>query len=136
MITAGTPGAALSGWDDRDPFTAAPTGTATATATAATSSPKQPFYKKRWFIISQIILIPLSIALLFILLFPVVRAIIALVVKRTNLDVQAAVITQPVNNSYVFLPLSLPFALFVLTDSKIASVYTSKAMYVFLLEPT
>lgn len=75
--------------------------TTAASPTAITSPLKQPFYKKRWFIISQIILIPLSIALLFILLFPVVRAIVALVIKRANLDVQAAVITQPINGSCV-----------------------------------
>ncbi|KAF9484472.1 hypothetical protein BDN70DRAFT_122528 [Pholiota conissans] len=85
---------------------AAPAGgisTPVAVNTAMSPSsvePKQPFYKKRWFIISQIISIPLAIALLFILLFPVVRAIVALVVKRTSLDIQAAVITQPVNGSF------------------------------------
>ncbi|GLB37240.1 putative protein of unknown function (DUF3712) [Lyophyllum shimeji] len=59
-----------------------------------------PFYKKRWFIISQIILIPLAIALLFILLFPVVRAIVQLVVKRSQLDIELASISQPQNNSF------------------------------------
>jgi hypothetical protein len=49
-----------------------------------------PFYKRRWFITSQSITIPLGITLLFILLFPVVRATVELVVKRTNLDVQLA----------------------------------------------
>jgi hypothetical protein len=90
-ILGATPSSALSGWDDR--LDAAPPP-ATQPAT-----PHLPFYKRRWFIISQIILIPLAIALIFILLFPVVHAIVALVVKRTNLDIQAAVITQPVNNS-------------------------------------
>lgn len=81
------PTGAVSGWDDQ---TAPP---------PAVSPTRQPFYKRRWFIISQIIIIPLGIALLFIVLFPVVRAIVELVVKRTNLSVQLAVITQPVNNS-------------------------------------
>ncbi|KAF8972948.1 hypothetical protein BDZ97DRAFT_1691577 [Flammula alnicola] len=85
---AAIPSGAISGWEDQ------------AAPAPAPAAPHQPFYKKRWFIISQIILIPLSIALLFILLFPVVRAIVALVVKRTNLDVQLAVITQPVNGSF------------------------------------
>ncbi len=98
-ITTGTPGAALSGWNDDVPTASA--GLDVGSTPAAATIPKQPFYKRRWFIISQIILIPLSIALLFILLFPVVRAIIALVIKRTNLDIQAVVITQPVNGSYV-----------------------------------
>ncbi|KIM45161.1 hypothetical protein M413DRAFT_332807 [Hebeloma cylindrosporum] len=79
---------AVSGWDDQ---TAPP---------PVSTIPQQPFYKRRWFIVSQIIIIPLGIALLFIVLFPVVRAIVELVVKRTNLSVELAVITQPVNNSF------------------------------------
>ncbi|KAF9562767.1 hypothetical protein CPC08DRAFT_361960 [Agrocybe pediades] len=69
-------------------------------ATPEKTPPPQLFYKKRWFIISQIIIIPLGIALLFIILFPVLRAIVELVVKRTNLDVQSAIITQPSNNTF------------------------------------
>lgn len=65
-----------------------------------TAAPAVPFYKKRWFIISQIILIPLAIALLFILLFPVVRAIAQLVVKRSQLDVELASISLPQNNTF------------------------------------
>ncbi|PPQ99716.1 hypothetical protein CVT24_009699 [Panaeolus cyanescens] len=82
------PTGAVSGWAEQD------------TPTDVPPPPKQPFYKKRWFIISQIILIPLAIALLFILLFPVVRAIVALVVKRTNLSVDVANITFPQNNTF------------------------------------
>ena len=81
---------AVSGWDDQ-----------TVPPPAVSLARQQPFYKRRWFIVSQIIIIPLGIALLFIVLFPVVRAIVELVVKRTNLSVQLAVITQPVNNSSV-----------------------------------
>ncbi|PPQ89568.1 hypothetical protein CVT25_012240 [Psilocybe cyanescens] len=84
------PSQSVSGWEDQP----------VALAAASQATPRQPFYKKRWFIISQIILIPLAIALLFILLFPVVRAIVALVLKRANLDVQVAEITQPVNGSF------------------------------------
>ncbi|KAF9047294.1 hypothetical protein BJ165DRAFT_1464966 [Panaeolus papilionaceus] len=83
------PTGAVSGWADQD-----------APPSDVPPPPKQPFYKKRWFIISQIILIPLAIALLFILLFPVVRAIVALVVKRTNLSVDIANITFPQNNTF------------------------------------
>ncbi|KAJ7209536.1 hypothetical protein GGX14DRAFT_451849 [Mycena pura] len=71
------------------------------TTTAAQQQPTQPFYKKRWFIISQLIIIPLAIALLFILLFPVVRAIVQLVVNRGTLDIQVANITLPTNNSFM-----------------------------------
>ncbi|KAF9562634.1 hypothetical protein CPC08DRAFT_706528 [Agrocybe pediades] len=85
------PSGAVSGWEDSDRVGAAP---------AAAAAPKQPFYKRRWFIISQLILIPLAIILLFVLLFPVVKAIIQLVVKRTTLDVTLASISQPANNSF------------------------------------
>lgn len=64
---------------------------------AAAAQPTVPFYKKRKFIISQIIIIPLGIALLFILLFPVVTAIAQLVVKRSTLNVEVAAITAPQN---------------------------------------
>ncbi|KAF4598358.1 hypothetical protein EYR38_006760 [Pleurotus pulmonarius] len=62
--------------------------------------PHVPFYKKRWFIISQLIIIPLGIALLFILLFPVIKAIAQLVVNRSTLDIQVAQITEPLNNTF------------------------------------
>ena len=65
------------------------------------ASTTQPFYKKRWFIVSQIIMIPLGIALLFILLFPVVRAVVQLIVNKSTLDVQQATISQPKNNRSV-----------------------------------
>ncbi|KAG5646292.1 hypothetical protein DXG03_003889 [Asterophora parasitica] len=60
-----------------------------------------PFYKKRWFIISQLIIIPLGIILLFVLLFPVVRAIAQLVIKRSQLDIEVATISEPQNNTFV-----------------------------------
>jgi len=80
-----------SGWND--------TADQPPATTPASAVPHVPFYKKRKFIISQIIIIPLGIALLFILLFPVVRAIAELILKRATLDIQGAVITRPVNNS-------------------------------------
>ncbi|KAJ6607775.1 hypothetical protein B0H10DRAFT_2227490 [Mycena sp. CBHHK59/15] len=80
--------------------TAAGATALTAQAAPPAQQPHQPFYKKRWFIISQLIIIPLGIALLFILLFPVVRAIVQLVVNRSTLDVQVAAISAPQNNSF------------------------------------
>ncbi|KAF5320993.1 hypothetical protein D9619_001399 [Psilocybe cf. subviscida] len=81
-----------------------PAGAAGITTSVATAAPPPgkniPFYKKRKFIISQLILAPLAMALLFIILFPVVRAIAALVIKRSNLDVQSVFITEPVNSSF------------------------------------
>ncbi|KDR75403.1 hypothetical protein GALMADRAFT_553913 [Galerina marginata CBS 339.88] len=82
------PSGGVSGWEDQ-PTPADPP-----------LAPHVPFYKKRWFIFSQIILIPLAIALLFIVLFPVVRAIVQLVVKRATLDITVANITQSSNSSF------------------------------------
>ncbi|KAK0485666.1 hypothetical protein IW261DRAFT_1451420 [Armillaria novae-zelandiae] len=63
-------------------------------------APHVPWYKRRKFIISQAILIPLGIALLFILLFPVVTAIVQLVVNRSVINVDVAFITEPQNNTF------------------------------------
>lgn len=88
MIHTATPQNAVRGRDDQ-----------LSPAVVAPAPVKQPFYKKRWFVTSQIIIIPLGIALLFIILFPVIRAIVALVVKRSNLHIDLANITQTQNNS-------------------------------------
>lgn len=61
---------------------------------------KVPFYRRRKFIISQLIIIPLGIALLFILLFPVVKAIAQMLVNKSTLDIQSAIITNPQNDSF------------------------------------
>jgi hypothetical protein len=60
--------------------------------------PKVPLYKRRWFIITAIVVALLGIALLFIILFPVIRAIVQLVVKRTQIDVDRAMILNPTND--------------------------------------
>ncbi|KAJ3567055.1 hypothetical protein NP233_g6616 [Leucocoprinus birnbaumii] len=62
--------------------------------------PRVPLYKRRWFIITSIVVALLGIALLFIILFPVIRAIVQLVVKRTQIDVDRAVIMNPSNDSF------------------------------------
>ncbi|KAF9264250.1 hypothetical protein L218DRAFT_258531 [Marasmius fiardii PR-910] len=64
------------------------------------TQPTVPFYKRRWFIWCQIICIPLGIALLFILLFPVVKAIVQLVVNKSQLGVSQAQISSPQNGSF------------------------------------
>jgi len=58
-----------------------------------------PFYKRRWVIITSIVVILLVIVLLFIILFPVIRAIVQLVVKRTQIEIDRAVISNPTNES-------------------------------------
>ncbi|ESK92921.1 hypothetical protein Moror_8994 [Moniliophthora roreri MCA 2997] len=62
--------------------------------------PHVPFYKRRKFIICQLIAIPLGIALLFILLFPVVKAIVQLTVNKSDLQVESAAISSPQNNTF------------------------------------
>ncbi|KAK7690332.1 hypothetical protein QCA50_006989 [Cerrena zonata] len=64
------------------------------------AQPKPPFYKRKAFIISQAIIIPLGIVLLFVLLFPVVTAIAQLVLNRSQLGVDFATISAPSNNSF------------------------------------
>ncbi|KAF8828949.1 hypothetical protein HHX47_DHR3000558 [Lentinula edodes] len=72
---------------------------ATAAAPAAPQS-HVPFYKRRKFIISQAILIPLGIVLLFVLLFPVVTAIVQDVLNNSVLGISVATISNPANSSF------------------------------------
>ncbi|TDL25981.1 hypothetical protein BD410DRAFT_895443 [Rickenella mellea] len=58
------------------------------------------WWKSRPVIICQIITALLGIALLFILLFPVVKAIAQLVVKRSNINITFASIKNPTNTSF------------------------------------
>ncbi|KAF8332887.1 hypothetical protein F5887DRAFT_1080561 [Amanita rubescens] len=62
--------------------------------------PPTPLYKRKWFIISQIILGAIGFAMIFILLWPVVRAVVQLVVNRTTLDIQVATVSNAANNSF------------------------------------
>ena len=62
-------------------------------------TPKKPLWKRRWFIITQIIVACLGIAILFILLYPVVHAIAQHIVNVSVLNVDAAQITNPTNTS-------------------------------------
>ena len=64
-----------------------------------TAPPKPPLYKRRWFIITNIVGACIGIALLFIVLFPVVKAIIQDVVNKTTLDITSAAIINPTNTS-------------------------------------
>lgn len=72
---------------------------ATAAAGGAVVAHKVPFYKKRWFIISQVIAVLIGIALLFVILFPVVGAIAQHVVDVSVLNVDTVAIVQPSNTS-------------------------------------
>ncbi|KAL0580357.1 hypothetical protein V5O48_000210 [Marasmius crinis-equi] len=67
---------------------------------AAQQAPQLPIYKRKWFRWCAIISIPLGIALLFIILFPVVKAIVQLTVNKSHLGVDVAQISNPQNNSF------------------------------------
>ncbi|KAF9071074.1 hypothetical protein BDP27DRAFT_1419362 [Rhodocollybia butyracea] len=69
-------------------------------ASPPAAQPHIPFYKKRKFIISQAIIIPLGIVLLFVLLFPVVTAIVQDVLNKSVLGVSVATISNPTNDSF------------------------------------
>ena len=58
-----------------------------------------PFYKRKWFSIAQIITAPIGFAMIFILLWPVVRAVVQLIVNKSTLDIQVATISKPTNSS-------------------------------------
>ena len=62
-------------------------------------APKPPLYKRKWFIITSIVGALLGIAILFILLFPVVRAIAQHIVNVSVLNVDQAQIINPTNSS-------------------------------------
>ncbi|KAJ3838704.1 hypothetical protein F5878DRAFT_725102 [Lentinula raphanica] len=72
----------------------------TDAAAAPPAQPHVPFYKRRKFIISQAILIPLGIVLIFVLLFPVVTAIVQDVINKSVLGVSVATISNPTNTSF------------------------------------
>lgn len=62
-------------------------------------APKPPLYKRRWFIIANIVGSCLGIAILFILLYPVVHAIAQHIVNVSVLNVDRVAITSPTNNT-------------------------------------
>jgi len=70
------------------------------------ASEKEPFYKRRGFIISQVIACFVGIGLLFVLLFPVIKAIAQHIVNVSKLNVDRVMISEPTNTSYVSFPRS------------------------------
>lgn len=78
--------------------------TATDAATAVLPEPtpkssKPPVYRRRWFFFTGLFSGAVGLALLFIVLWPVVKAIAQLVVNRSVLNVDQAIITNPQNGS-------------------------------------
>lgn len=73
---------------------------------AGSASEGKPFYKRRWFVISQVISCIIGIGLLFVLLFPVIKAIAQHIVNVSELNVDRVMISEPTNTSYVLSPRS------------------------------
>ncbi|KAI0773181.1 hypothetical protein BD413DRAFT_603560 [Trametes elegans] len=63
-------------------------------------APKPPLYKRRWFIIANVVGACLGIAILFILLYPVVHAIAQHIVNVSVLNVDRVAIMNPTNTSF------------------------------------
>lgn len=85
---------------------------ATAGAAAAAASEKTgagaapaiqgtPFYKQRWFIISQGLTALIAIGLLFVILYPVIHAIAQHVVGASQINIDTVAINSPTNDSCV-----------------------------------
>ncbi|KAF7983257.1 hypothetical protein HWV62_22882 [Athelia sp. TMB] len=82
---------------------AAPAAPAAGGAVGAANQPqvyKPPFYLRKWFLLTSGVLGALGLALLFITLYPVVKAIAQLVVDRSALNIDVAQITNPQNGTF------------------------------------
>ncbi|KAH9961311.1 hypothetical protein BC827DRAFT_1260505 [Russula dissimulans] len=93
------------------------------TGTSGVSSDKRPFYKSHLFLISQVIAVPVGIGLLFVMLYPVVKAIAQHIVNVSKLNVDRVVshagifsaridFTNSVNVSWVNDSEEVPLGLF------------------------
>ncbi|THH12496.1 hypothetical protein EW146_g7640 [Bondarzewia mesenterica] len=71
-----------------------------AMADAPGSATTTPFYKKIWFFIALAVGGAISITLLFVILYPVIRAIAQHVVNVSALNIDKAAIVQPSNGSF------------------------------------
>ncbi|KAM5540830.1 hypothetical protein V8D89_005474 [Ganoderma adspersum] len=71
-----------------------------ASQKAVPSEPKIPLYKRRWFIIMNIVVALISIVVLFILLYPVTHAIAQRLVNSAVVNIDSATLTNPTNNSF------------------------------------
>ncbi|KAG1896026.1 uncharacterized protein F5891DRAFT_1165745 [Suillus fuscotomentosus] len=64
------------------------------------AAPRPHLYKRRWFIVTSIVGACLGIALLFVVLFPVLRTIVQYVINQSTLNIQQAAILSPSNTSF------------------------------------
>lgn len=81
--------------------TAAAGATTTVGSATVAGASKQPFYRRKWFIICQLVTAIIGIVILFVLLFPVVRAIAQLLVNKSQLNIETAAIVGPQNTTLV-----------------------------------
>lgn len=76
-------------------------GTTAAGAAIAAGTTKPPFYRRKWFIVCQIVTAIIGIVIIFVLLFPVVRAIAQSIVNKSQLNIETAAIVGPQNTTLV-----------------------------------
>ncbi|KAG2078952.1 hypothetical protein BDR04DRAFT_1124058 [Suillus decipiens] len=79
----------------------------TDTAAVPVAVLRLPLYKRKSFIIISIVGACLGIALLFIILFPVLRAIVQYTINRSTLNIQRAAILSPSNTSFTLAMLGV-----------------------------
>ena len=75
---------------------------------AAATPPKVPFYKRRNFIICQIVTAIIGIVMIFVLLWPVVRAIAQHTLDVAEMHIESSVIQSPSNESFTVCSLKCP----------------------------
>lgn len=71
-----------------------------ASSIPAAGTTPLPWWKRRWLLYWGFVMIPICIAFLFILLFPVVRSIVQSVINKASLDVTVASISAPQSDRY------------------------------------
>jgi hypothetical protein len=75
-------------------------GTALSEKTAVAPGSKVPFYRRRWFIVCQIVTAIIGIVMLFVMLYPLVHAIAQHVLDVSHMHIESSVIQAPSNESF------------------------------------
>jgi hypothetical protein len=68
------------------------------------TTPKIPFYKRRNFIICQVVFAIIGIVMIFVMLWPVVHAIAQHVLDVSEMHIESSVIQSPSNESFTVSP--------------------------------
>lgn len=61
---------------------------------------QKPFYKRRWFIICQIVTAIIGVVMIFVMLWPIVHAIAQHVLDVSHMHIESSVIQSPSNDSF------------------------------------